>query len=121
MCKGIRFKVCDNSGALYAEAFGLYGGVRHKIKIGDIVKVALKDVLPGGKVKKGDIFKALVVRCKKAVRCFDGGYAWAGDNAIVLLSNNNLPVGTSVLGFACREAFLKSDFKKIASICEEVY
>lgn len=121
LIKGSRATVADNSGALECELFGIYKG--SVAKVGSIVKVAIKKVVPNGKIKKGDKSKALVIRTKYCVRTDDGHRAYASENAVVLITEKFEPVGTRIFGFASRKAFQGggSNIAKMASLCEEVY
>lgn len=116
--------VADNSGALRALIYSIYGGTRKKIaRVGDVVRVAIKAVVPNGKIKKGFVCKAIVLRTKYCVTSFDGNRAYAGENAVALLNEAGLPIGTRIFGFASREAFRNQPeaIAKMASFCEEVY
>jgi large subunit ribosomal protein L14 len=124
LIKGSRATVADNSGGLECEIFCIYGGSRKRIaRVGDIVKVAIKAAIPNAKIKKGDVSKAIIIRTKYCVATFDGHRAYAGQNAVALLTENLQPVGTRIFGFASRKAFYgKVDtISKMASFCEEVY
>ncbi len=122
--KGTKLKVADNSGALEVEMFGTYGGSRvRSCKPGDIIKVAIKKVVPNGKIKKGSVYKARIMRTKYKVQCFDGGYGWAGDNACILVDGSHNPIGTRIMGFVARISYQNrtEDMKKTASMCEWGY
>ena len=94
-----RLKVADNSGAREVLCFKVLGGSRRRYAtVGDIVVVTVKQAIPGGMVKKGDISRAVVVRTKKEVRRSDGSYIRFDDNAAVLLTAAGEPLGTRVLG-----------------------
>ncbi len=94
-----RLKVADNSGAREVLCFKVLGGSRRRYAtVGDIVVVTVKQAIPGGMVKKGDISRAVVVRTKKEVRRSDGSYIRFDDNAAVLLTAAGDPLGTRVLG-----------------------
>lgn len=115
-----KLNVADNSGARLVQCIKVLGGTRRRYaKVGDVVKVAVKDAIPRGKVKKGDVFNALVVRTKKGVRRADGSLIRFDSNAVVLLNNQLQPVGTRIFGPVTRE--LRSDkFMKIISLAPEV-
>ncbi len=115
-----RLKVADNSGAREVLCFKVLGGSRRRYaSIGDIVVVTVKQAIPGGMVKKGDISRAVVVRTKKEVRRSDGSYIRFDDNAAVLLTAAGDPVGTRVLGPVARE-LRDSGYMKIVSMAPEV-
>jgi len=115
-----RLKVADNSGAREVLCFKVLGGSRRRYAtIGDIVVVTVKQAIPGGMVKKGDISRAVVVRTKKEVRRSDGSYIRFDDNAAVLLTAAGDPLGTRVLGPVARE-LRDSGYMKIVSMAPEV-
>ena len=115
-----RLKVADNSGAREVLCFKVLGGSRRRYaSVGDIVVVTVKQAIPGGLVKKGDIFRAVVVRTTKEVRRFDGSYIRFDDNAAVLLTAAGEPLGTRVLGPVARE-LRDSGYMKIVSMAPEV-
>ncbi|CAG9295537.1 MULTISPECIES: 50S ribosomal protein L14 [Celerinatantimonas] len=112
--------VADNSGARSVQCIKVLGGShRRYANIGDIIKVAVKEAIPRGKVKKGDVLKAVVVRTRKGVRRPDGSLIRFDRNAAVVLNNNNQPIGTRIFGPVTRE--LRNDqFMKIVSLAPEV-
>jgi len=114
--------VADNSGARIVRIFNLYGGsYRKSSSIGDIVLCAVKDAIPNGKVKKGDIVRAIIVRTKKAINRPDGSQIAFDDNACVLINEDGTPVGTRVFGPVARELRDKGEgFMKIVSLAIEV-
>lgn len=114
--------VADNSGARSVRIFRLYGGGNRKSSsIGDIVLCAVKEAIPNGKVKKGDIVRAIIVRTKKAVNRPDGSQIAFDDNACVLINEDGTPVGTRVFGPVARELRDKGEgFMKIVSLAIEV-
>ena len=115
--------VADNSGAKSVRAFTLYGGsFKKSASIGDIVLCAVKDAIPNGKVKKGDIVKAVIVRTKKAINRPDGSTIKFDDNAVVIINDDKAPVGTRVFGPVARELREKGidGFMKIVSLAPEV-
>ena len=115
-----RLKVADNSGAREVLCFKVLGGSRRRYAtVGDIVVVTVKQAIPGGMVKKGDISRAVVVRTKKEVRRSDGSYIRFDDNAAVLLTAAGEPRGTRVLGPIARE-LRESGYMKIVSMAPEV-
>mgnify|MGYP001556073546 FL=1 len=112
--------VADNSGARRVQCIKVLGGShRHYAGIGDVIKVSIKDANPRGKVKKGDVFNAVVVRTRKGVRRPDGSLIRFDGNAAVLLNNKLEPIGTRIFGPVTRE--LRSEkFMKIISLAPEV-
>jgi len=112
--------VADNSGAKRVQCIKVLGGSHRRYAgIGDVIKVAVKDAIPRGKVKKGDVFNAVVVRTKKGVRRPDGSVIRFDGNAAVLLNNQLQPIGTRIFGPVTRE--LRSErFMKIISLAPEV-
>lgn len=113
-------EVADNSGARRVMCIKVLGGShRRYANVGDIIKVTVKEAIPRGKVKKGQVMKAVVVRTKKGVRRSDGSLIRFDDNAAVLLNNQEAPVGTRIFGPVTRE--LRSEkFMKIISLAPEV-
>ena len=112
--------VADNSGARRVQCIKVLGGShRRYAAIGDIIKVTVKEAIPRGKVKKGDVLTAVVVRTKKGVRRPDGSLIRFDDNAAVMLNANKQPIGTRIFGPVTRE--LRNDkFMKIVSLAPEV-
>ena len=111
--------VADNSGARSVQCIKVLGGShRRYANIGDIIKVTVKEAIPRGKVKKGDVVNAVVVRTRKGVRRQDGSVIRFDRNAAVLLNNNQQPIGTRIFGPVTRE--LRSEqFMKIISLAPE--
>ena len=115
--------VADNSGARSVRIFRLYGGsFRKSSSIGDIVQCAVKDAIPNGKVKKSDIVKGVIVRVKKPYVRKYGTTIRFDDNAIVLIDDNKMPIGTRVFGPVARELreYGEEGFMKIVSLATEV-
>ncbi|MBQ3884247.1 MAG: 50S ribosomal protein L14 [Succinivibrio sp.] len=112
--------VADNSGARAVMCIKVIGGSHRRYAgIGDIIKVSVKDAIPRGKVKKGDVLDAVVVRTKKGVRRPDGSVIRFDSNAAVLLTAQHEPIGTRIFGPVTRE--LRSEqFMKIVSLAPEV-
>ncbi|MBQ0720046.1 MAG: 50S ribosomal protein L14 [Gammaproteobacteria bacterium] len=112
--------VADNSGARRVMCIKVLGGShRRYASVGDIIKVTVKEAIPRGKVKKGQVMNAVVVRTRKGVRRSDGSLIKFGDNAAVLLNAQNAPIGTRIFGPVTRE--LRSErFMKIISLAPEV-
>jgi large subunit ribosomal protein L14 len=108
--------VADNTGA---RSVMLGGSHRRYARVGDIIKVTIKEASPRGRVKKGQVMNAVVVRTKSGVRRPDGSLIKFDDNAAVLLNNNLAPIGTRIFGPVTRE--LRSEkFMKIISLAPEV-
>ena len=110
----------DNSGARRLQCIKVLGGSRRRYAgIGDVIKVTVKEAIPRGKVKKGEMYNAVVVRTRKGVRRPDGSLIRFDSNAAVLLTNQLQPVGTRIFGPVTRE--LRSErFMKIVSLAPEV-
>lgn len=113
-------EVADNSGARRVMCIKVLGGShRRYARVGDIIKVTVKEAIPRGKVKKGQVMKAVVVRTKKGVRRQDGSLIKFDDNAAVILNNQDAPIGTRIFGPVTRE--LRGEkFMKIISLAPEV-
>src|SRR5271156_6717943 len=112
--------VADNSGAKRLMCIKVLGGSKRRYAaIGDVIKVTVKDAIPRGKVKKGEVYNAVVVRTAKGVRRPDGSLIRFDGNAAVLLNNKLEPIGTRIFGPVTRE--LRSErFMKIVSLAPEV-
>ncbi len=112
--------VADNSGARRVQCIKVLGGSKRRYaRIGDLIKVSIKEAIPRGKVKKGDVYTAVVVRSRKGVRRADGSVIRFDGNAAVLLNAQNQPIGTRIFGPVTRE--LRSEnFMKIISLAPEV-
>jgi large subunit ribosomal protein L14 len=110
----------DNSGARRVMCIKVLGGSKRRYaRIGDIIKVTVKDAIPRGKVKKGEVYDAVVVRTRSGVRRSDGSLIRFDSNAAVLLSPKLEPIGTRIFGPVTRE--LRSErFMKIVSLAPEV-
>jgi large subunit ribosomal protein L14 len=115
-----RLDVADNSGAREVMCIKVLGGSHRRYAgIGDVIKCSVKDAIPRGKVKKGDVVNAVVVRTRKGVRRPDGSIIRFDSNAAVLLNNKLEPIGTRIFGPVTRE--LRSEqFMKIVSLAPEV-
>ena len=110
----------DNSGAKELMCIKVLGGShRRYAAIGDVIKVTVKDAIPRGKVKKGQVLKALVVRTRSGVRRQDGSLIKFDDNAAILLNNQDAPIGTRVFGPVTRELRTEK-FMRIISLAPEV-
>ena len=113
-------RAADNSGARRVMCIKLLGGSRRRYAgIGDVIKVTVKEAIPRGKVRKGEIYNAVVVRTRTGVRRADGSRVRFDRNAVVLLNNQLQPIGTRVFGPVTRE--LRSErFMRIISLAPEV-
>ena len=110
----------DNSGARSLMCIKVLGGSKRRYAgVGDIIKVSVKDAIPRGRVKKGEIYQAVVVRTKKGVRRRDGSLIRFDGNAAVLLTNRLEPIGTRIFGPVTRE-LRTSKYMKIISLAPEV-
>ncbi|MDK2921246.1 MAG: large subunit ribosomal protein [Desulfonauticus sp.] len=115
-----RLEVADNSGAKKVACIKVLGGSKRRYaSIGDIIVVSVKEAIPHSKVKKGDVYKAVIVRTKKEVGRPDGSYIRFDENAAVLLNKNLEPIGTRIFGPVGRELRSKN-FMKIVSLAPEV-
>ena len=113
-------EVADNSGARQVMCIKVLGGShRRYASVGDIIKVTVKEAIPRGKVKKGQVLKAVVVRTRKGVRRPDGSLIRFDGNAAVLLNNQDAPIGTRIFGPVTRE-LCNEKFMKIISLAPEV-
>jgi large subunit ribosomal protein L14 len=110
----------DNSGAKRLQCIKVLGGSKRRYAgVGDIIKVSVKDAIPRGKVKKGEVYHAVVVRTRKGVRRQDGSLIRFDGNAAVLLNNRLEPIGTRIFGPVTRE-LRTGNFMKIISLAPEV-
>ena len=115
-----RVKVADNTGAKELLTIRVLGGSgRRYAGLGDTIVATVKDAIPGGNVKKGDVVKAVIVRTKKETRRPDGSYIKFAENAAVILKNDGEPRGTRIFGPVGRELRDKK-FMKIVSLAPEV-
>ena len=115
-----RLDVADNTGARAVMCFKVLGGSKRRYaNIGDVVKVTVKEAAPRGRVKKGEIYNAVVVRTAKGVRRADGSLIRFDGNAVVLLNSKLEPVGTRIFGPVTRELRTEK-FMKIVSLAPEV-
>ena len=113
-------EVADNSGARRVLCIKVLGGSKRKTaSVGDVIVVSIKDAIPRGKVKKGDVMKAVVVRVRKDIRRADGSVIRFDRNAAVLINNQSEPVGTRIFGPVPRELRAKNHMK-IVSLAPEV-
>jgi len=112
--------VADNSGARRVQCIKVLGGAKRKYaSVGDVIIVSVKEAIPRGRVKKGEVRKAVVVRTAKEIRRADGSAIRFDSNAAVLVNDNLEPIGTRIFGPVTRELRSKS-FMKIVSLAPEV-
>jgi large subunit ribosomal protein L14 len=110
----------DNSGARRIQCIKVLGGSKRRYAaVGDVIKVSIKDAIPRGKVKKGEVYNAVVVRTRKGVRRKDGSLIRFDGNAAVLLNSRLEPIGTRIFGPVTRE-LRTNQFMKIISLAPEV-
>ena len=115
-----RLDVADNSGAKQVQCIKVLGGSKRRYaRVGDIITVSVKDAIPRGKVKKGEVAQAVVVRTKKDVKRADGSVIRFDTNAAVLVDKKQEPIGTRIFGPVARELRAKK-FMKIVSLAPEV-
>lgn len=115
-----KLKVADNTGAKKIMCINVLGGTRKRYaRLGDIIVASVKEAVPGGMVKKGDVVRAVIVRTAKEYRRADGSYIRFDDNAAVILDEKNNPKGSRVFGPVARELREKG-FAKILSLAGEV-
>jgi large subunit ribosomal protein L14 len=113
-------EVADNSGARQVMCIKVLGGSKRRYaRIGDVIKVSVKEAIPRGKVKKGEVLNAVIVRTRKGIRRSDGSLIRFDENAVVLLNPQMQPIGTRIFGPITRE--LRGEmFMKIISLAPEV-
>ena len=112
--------VADNSGARRVQCIKVLGGSKRKVAgVGDVIVVSVKEAIPRGRVKKGEVLKAVIVRTAKEIRRVDGSAIRFDRNAAVLINNQNEPIGTRIFGPVTRELRAKR-FMKIISLAPEV-
>ncbi len=115
-----RLKAADNSGARQLMCINVLGGTRKKYaRVGDVIVASVKKAIPGAAVKKGDVVRAVVVRCAQQYRRVDGSYIRFDENAAVVLTDKNNPKGTRIFGPVARE-LREKNFTKIISLAPEV-
>jgi len=115
-----RLEVADNSGAKKVACFKVLGGTRRRYAhIGDVVVASVKEAIPDGIVKKGEVVKGVIVRTKRPVERSDGSFIRFDTNAVVLIDNQNNPRGTRIFGPVARE-LRERNFMKIISLAPEV-
>ncbi len=112
--------VADNSGAKRVQCIKVLGGSKRRYAgIGDIIRITIKEAIPNSRVRKGDVFYAVVVRTRKGVRRQDGSLIRFDRNAVVLLNAQHMPVGTRIFGPVTRE-LRSAKFMRIVSLAPEV-
>ena len=112
--------VADNSGARRVQCIKVLGGSKRKVAgVGDVIVVSVKEAIPRGRVQKGEVLKAVIVRTAKEIRRVDGSAIRFDRNAAVLINNQNEPIGTRIFGPVTRELRAKR-FMKIVSLAPEV-
>ena len=112
--------VADNSGARRVQCIKVLGGSKRKVAgVGHVIVVSVKEAIPRGRVKKGEVLKAVIVRTAKEIRRVDGSAIRFDRNAAVLINNQNEPIGTRIFGPVTRELRAKQ-FMKIVSLAPEV-
>jgi len=115
-----RLKVADNTGARQIMCVNVLGGSgRHIATVGDVIVCSVKKAIPGATVKKGDVVRAVVVRCVQPYRRSDGSYIRFDENAVVLINDDKEPRGTRIFGPVARE-LREKQFMKIISLAPEV-
>ncbi len=114
-----RIKAADNTGAKEIMCISVLGGTRKKYaRVGDIIVASVKKATPRGVVKKGEVVRAVIIRCAQQCRRPDGSYIRFDENAAVILTDKNNPKGTRIFGPVARE--LRDNFTKIVSLAPEV-
>ena len=113
-------EVADNSGARHVQCIRILGGSKRRwATVGDVIVVSVKEAIPRGRVKKGDVHRAVIVRTSKEIRRADGTSIRFDRNAAVLLNNANEPIGTRIFGPVTRELRARR-YMKIISLAPEV-
>jgi large subunit ribosomal protein L14 len=115
-----RLDVADNTGAKQVMCIKVLGGSRRRFAgLGDVIVCSVKSVIPGSDIKKKQIVKAVIVRCKQPTRRADGSYIRFDSNAVVIIDNDRNPRGTRIFGAVARE-LREQNFMKIVSLANEV-
>jgi large subunit ribosomal protein L14 len=115
-----RLEVADNSGAKEVLCIKVLGGSKRRYaSVGDVIVVTVKDAMPKGKVKKGDIYRAVIVRTKQSVKRVDGSLIAFDKNAAVLINKQGEPIGSRIFGPVTRE-LRSAGYMKIISLAPEV-
>lgn len=117
--EGCKLAVADNSGAKTVNCFRVLGGSRKKYaRVGDVIVCSVRDAIPHGKVKKGEVVKAVIVRTVKTIGRPNGTYIRFDENAAVIINPQGEPIGTRIFGPVARE--LRGSHAKIISLAPEV-
>jgi len=111
--------VADNSGAKRARCFRVLGQRKRYARVGDIIKVSIKEAQPGGMVRKGQVCDALIVRTRQPIRRSDGSHLRFDNNAVVIIDKTGNPIGSRIFGPVARELRDKN-FTKVVSLAPEV-
>ena len=115
-----RLRVADNTGAKVIQCIKVLGGTRRRYaRVGDVIVITVKDAIPGGAVKKGEVKRAVVVRTRKELRRKDGSYIRFDENAGVLINEAGEPLGTRIFGPVARE-LREKQYMRIVSLAPEV-
>lgn len=115
-----RLDVADNSGAREVMCIKVLGGSKRRYaNVGDVIRVSIKEAIPRGRVKKGEVYRAVVVRSRRGVRRSDGSLIRFDSNAVVLLNNQGAPIGTRIFGPVTRE-LRTEQFMRLVSLAPEV-
>lgn len=115
-----RLDVADNTGAKEVLCIKVLGGTRRRYgRVGDVIVGTVKKAIPGGEVKKGDVVRGVIVRCRQPTRRKDGSYVRFDRNALVLIDNDQNPRGTRIFGAVARE-LRDRNYMKIVSLASEV-
>ena len=115
-----RLRVADNTGAKVIQCIKVLGGTRRRYaRVGDVIVITVKDAIPGGAVKKGEVKRAVVVRTRKELRRKDGSYIRFDENAGVLINDAGEPIGTRIFGPVARE-LREKQYMRIVSLAPEV-
>ena len=115
-----RLRAADNTGAREIMCINVLGGSRRKYaRVGDIIVASVKKAIPGAVVRKGDVVRAVIIRCAQPYRRPDGSYIRFDENAAVILTDKNNPKGTRIFGPVARE-LREKNFTKIISLAPEV-
>lgn len=115
-----RLKVADNTGARQIMCINVLGGTgRRYARVGDVIVASVKRAIPGSTVKKGEVIRAVIVRCAQQCRRSDGSHIRFDENAAVILTDKNNPKGTRIFGPVARE-LREKNFTKIISLAPEV-
>jgi large subunit ribosomal protein L14 len=111
--------VADNTGARRVRCFRVLGQRKRYASVGDVIKVSVKEAQPGGVIKKGQVCTALIVRTKHPIARPDGSHLRFDNNAVVMIDNNNNPIGSRIFGPVARE-LREKNYMKVISLAPEV-